>query len=142
MTIPIVVVDDEQVDRYIVRRLVKKAGIDGKVVEFQAGDEFLEVIMDQQRRTEEIGSAPPPMLVLLDINMPRISGFEVLEAIDEGFGDGGSDADCMIILMFSSSNHAEDKQEAFSYSFVKDYIIKPITVPVLQRIVDQYYEEN
>lgn len=139
MTIPIVVVDDEEVDRYIVKRMVKNAGIDGEVIEFRAGDDFLEVITDERRRAEEIGLAPPPILVLLDINMPRMTGFEVLEAIRESLGADEVCPDYMVVLMFSSSSHAEDKKEAFSYAFVKDYIVKPITVPIIQNMVETYY---
>ena len=139
MKVPIVVVDDEEVDRYIVQRIVKQSGIDSNVIEFKAGDEFLEVITDERRRAEEIGVAPPPILVLLDINMPRMTGFEVLEAIRNS---PGADEDCpdyMVVLMFSSSNHAEDKKEAFSYGFVKDYIVKPITEADVKNMVERYY---
>lgn len=139
MTIPIVVVDDAEVDRYIVKRMVENSGVDGKVVEFQAGDHFLEVITDERRRASEIGVAPPPIMVLLDINMPRLNGFEVLESIRESLEDIEENPDYMVVLMFSSSNHAEDKREALSYPFVKDYIVKPITVPIIEEMVEKYY---
>ena len=127
MTLSVVIVDDERADRYITRRVVQDAGIDGKVIEYKAGDEFLAVVTDEETRIREIGTAPPPMLVFLDINMPRMNGFEVLKAIEQCCGDGEMDPECMIVLMFSSSSHAEDKADAFSYSFVKDYVIKPLT---------------
>ncbi|WP_299614969.1 response regulator [Pelagibius sp.] len=139
MKVPIVVVDDEEVDRYIVNRVVKQSGIDSKVVEFQAGDEFLEVITDERRRAEEIGVAPPPILVLLDINMPRMTGFEVLESIRNSLGADEDCPDYMVVLMFSSSNHAEDKKEAYSYGFVKDYIVKPLTEADVKNMVERYY---
>ena len=140
MTIPIVVVDDEEFDRYIARRVVKAAGIDSNVIEYKSGDDFLAVVKDSGRRNSEIGHAPPPMLVLLDINMPRTNGFEVLEEIKKSIEEDEGSASCMIILMFSSSTHAADKTEAFSYDFVKDYIVKPLTVDRVKEVIGKFYD--
>lgn len=140
MSVPIVLVDDEEIDRYITRRVIKDADVDGTVVEYKSGDEFLGVISDTARRAQEIGSPPEPMLVLLDINMPRINGFEVLEVLKKTMKDGQTCPECMIVLMFSSSNHASDKEEAFSYDFVKDYIVKPLTKEKIEEVVHKYCE--
>ncbi len=127
MTHPIAVVDDDEFDRYILRRILKEAGIDGTIVEFESGDEFLSVITDNERRAEKIGESPPPVFVFLDINMPRLNGFDVLAGIEACVQEGKCDPACLVIMMFSSSNHATDKANACSYSFVKDYIVKPLT---------------
>ena len=139
MTLRIVVVDDEEVDRYIVRRIVDKAGIDGEVIEFRDGDEFLHAFLDEELRATRIGRAPPPILVLLDVNMPRVSGFEVLKAIEDHLAEHAIDPDCMVVMMFSSSNYEEDKREARAYSFVRDYIVKPLTVEKIREVVELHY---
>ena len=139
MTLRIVVVDDEEVDRYIVRRIVDKAGIDGEVIEFRDGDEFLQAFLDAEVRASRIGRSPPPILVLLDVNMPRVSGFEVLKAIEENLAENAIDPACMVVMMFSSSNYEEDRREAHAYSFVKDYIVKPLTVEKIQEVVELHY---
>ena len=136
-TIPVVIIDDDKVDRYIVQRVIQESDIEAKVIEFKAGDEFLEVLSDSKKRAAEIGTAPPPILVLLDVNMPRMNGFEVLDSINRELGE--SDPDYMVVMMFTSSNHAEDKAKAFSYSFVKDYIVKPLTHERLQDVIAKHY---
>ncbi|NIA67474.1 response regulator [Pelagibius litoralis] len=136
-TIPVVIIDDDKVDRYIVQRIVQESDIEAKVIEYKAGDEFLEVLSDSKKRAAEIGTAPPPMLVLLDVNMPRMNGFEVLDSISRELGE--SDPDYMVVMMFTSSNHAEDKAKAFSYSFVKDYVVKPLTRERLQDVIAKHY---
>lgn len=136
MTIPIIVVDDEETDRYLVKRVIKSLAIDAKLVEYDDGSAFVEVIRDIERKNAEIGSPPPPALVLLDINMPRMNGFEVLEEMNAILGDTET---VMLVTMYSSSNHAEDRADAEKYSFVKDYIVKPITAGKLQKLLDTFY---
>lgn len=134
MSIRIVVVDDDQVDRYLVKRALDASSIDAELHEFDAGDHFLDVMTVDQKRQEEFGDTPPPILVLLDINMPRMTGFEVLERLE-----ASRVCDQIIVVtMYSSSSHAKDRADASKYSFVKDYAVKPITAEKLQELVDQF----
>lgn len=128
----IVVVDDDELDRYIVKRLVKSAGLDVDVVEFVAGDHFVDVVLDKARLKQELGETPPPVLVLLDINMPRMSGLQVLEKLSSN----DADDQIVIVTMYSSSNHAQDYNDAMKYSFVKDFIVKPLTKERLTDLIN------
>lgn len=139
MTIPVVIVDDELADRYLIERIVKESGLDARFVGFKAGDEFLAAISDRKERSEKIGDPPPHMLVLLDIRMPRMSGFEVLQAIQYSRNSQVADPPGMTVVMFSSSKHPEDEAEAFSYDFVKDYVVKPLTKDRFQELVATHY---
>lgn len=135
MTISIVIVDDDETDRYIVKRVVEKLEYKTRLIEFEDGDQFLDVVKDSKTRAETLGVPPPPIIVLLDINMPRMNGFEVLESLQ---GDLKIGDQLFIVTMYSSSNHAEDKSDSKKYEFVKDYIVKPITVERLDELVQQF----
>ena len=130
MSIPIVVVDDDEVDRYLVKRVVGALGIDANLIEYDMGERFVQAL-----EAQEIGQLPPPLLVFLDIRMPRMSGFEVLEALHGQLKDD----QVMIVTMYSSSNHAEDRADAMKYSFVKDYIVKPLTKDKLRELLAAHY---
>jgi CheY-like chemotaxis protein len=65
---PIAVVDDEDSVRRALERLLRANGMD--VVTFPGGDELLEAM---QTLT--------PQCIVLDLHMPKMSGFEVLEAV-------------------------------------------------------------
>lgn len=138
MTISVVVVDDEEIDRYLVKRVVGSIGLDANIVEFSDGDSFVEVIRDKQRRVAAIGEPPPEILVLLDINMPGMDGMEVLERLRRELtaADG-----VVFVVMHTSSNHAEDRAESMNFDFVKDYVVKPLTGKKLKLIVERLYPD-
>lgn len=139
MTIPVAVVDDEEIDRYIAGRAIKASGTECRVIEFQAGDEFVDLFRSKEAFEERIGTLPQPLLVLLDINMPRMNGFEVLEALQALFEAGTHRSDGFIVLMYSSSNHATDRAAAMDYDFVKDYLVKPIDAYEFEELIEKYY---
>jgi putative two-component system response regulator len=78
------------------------------------------------------GGEPKPDLILLDVEMPDVSGFEVCQALK---GDPPT-ADIPVIFL---TGHAEPKAqvEAFSLGAV-DYIMKPIVVAVLKARVKMH----
>jgi len=60
----------------------------------------------------------PPDLMLLDINMPRMDGFEVLDTVRSQMGNR-----TLPIIMLSSSNHQADIDKALSLQ-ANAYVIK------------------
>ena len=135
MAISIVIVDDSETDRYLAKRVLQDSA-DVKIVEFETGDDFVETLQDETRKDTVIGDAPPATLVFLDINMPGMNGFEVLDFLDEFLEDNTR---LMIVTMYSSSNHAEDRADAEKYNFVEGYVVKPITVEVCQDLLKKFY---
>lgn len=135
MKISIVVVDDDEADRYLVKRAIRNLDFEVNFIEYSSGDSFIEGIEQEEARLTTFGITPPPILVLLDINMPRMNGFQVLRRLSSTFGDGGN---VMVVTMYTSSNHAEDRADAKEFDLVKDYLVKPITTQTLSELVERY----
>ena len=77
-----------------------------------------------------------PDIIFLDIRMPRMDGFDFLDIFTRM-----NTCKQVKIVMLSSSLRAEDKKKAFTYNAVVEYIEKPLTETVIQKIADTYFNE-
>lgn len=122
MKIPVMIIDDNKVDRYILQRFLKKCSYDVSVIEATDGRDALDIFENHQRRQALEPDLYPPMLIFLDINMPRVNGFEFLErfsALREKLG-----LESIVVIMFSSSPQEEDEGHSLKWPFVKKFVVK------------------
>ena len=78
--IPILLVEDDEDDITITKKAFSKAKISNPLYVVRDGEEALEFLMRTGRYTDP-ENAPKPGLILLDLNMPRLDGREVLDRI-------------------------------------------------------------
>lgn len=130
MPIQVVVVDDVEADRYIVKRQLKKAEDFNAVLECDAGDAFLESYFNDPDARDVYD---PPLVVLMDVNMPRMNGFEAVEELQRRMAEGRG-ARSVVIMMFTSSDNPADRALAERYEAVKGYIVKPLTADDVETI--------
>jgi CheY-like chemotaxis protein len=109
----ILVIDDDDVDVMTVQRAFEKNHITNPVHVARNGVEGLSLLRD--------GSLGPRLLVLLDLNMPRMNGIEFLRELraDEALR-------CTSVVVLTTSNEERDKVEAYKLN-VAGYLLKPVT---------------
>jgi CheY-like chemotaxis protein len=122
LNIPVIVVDDTKADRYIARRRLAKHRQFAEVIEMPTGEQFLAEFFIPPISEQVDGRR---VVVLMDINMPRLNGFETVAALQAHLDKGGG-PDSMVVMMFTSSNNPADRQRAAEYQIVKGYIVKPL----------------
>jgi CheY-like chemotaxis protein len=72
----IVIVDDEEADRMLLKIAMDDISFKARVVEYENGTQFLAFAREKCGKT-------PPDFVILDIEMPQTNGIEVLEYLEE-----------------------------------------------------------
>lgn len=112
----ILIIDDNEEDRYILRRLISKCIGEVKVHDCINGQDALDYL-------NKISENDFPQKIFLDINMPVLGGFEFLEAFKSLRLEKKILSNCHI-AMFSTSQDYDEKKKALAYEFVVDYIEK------------------
>ena len=77
-----------------------------------------------------------PDLIFVDINMPRMNGWEFLEEYNKLADQFKSQA---IVVMLTTSGNPDDKAKAKLSKVISDFITKPLTKEILEGIVKQYF---
>lgn len=113
----ILLVDDDDVDVMNVQRAFKKNKILNPLYVASNGIEALEMLRGE-------GQSPMPAerrIVLLDLNMPKMTGLEFLRAVRED-----ERLRLLTVVVLTTSNDDRDKVEAYNLN-VAGYILKPVT---------------
>jgi len=125
----VLVVDDNLTDVWLVNEALDESGIHPALLVASDGEEALTVLDRIERDV-----LPCPNLMVVDLNLPRGSGFDVLKHIRAG----PKCAACPVAI-FSSSNAASDKREAARLG-ASAYIEKPCNLSDLPAVGNRLKE--
>jgi DNA-binding response OmpR family regulator len=126
----ILLVDDDEILPYVLSRGLSKNGFAGKlqcVSDGQAGIDYL----SRKGSLNPSGEFPHPTVVLLDLNMPGIHGFDLLE-----WKSKRAELVSLPVVVWSSSGLSEDREKALALGAV-DYIQKPMNLDELLAVIEQ-----
>ena len=115
-------IDDNTIDLLISRKLLLKYDATLEVIEFSQANEAVVALQDEQQNL--------PDLILLDLNMPGMSGWDFLEAIQK------IDRQPKRIYILTSSLDERDRLMAAKYPMVKGYITKPLNNPSISQALE------
>jgi CheY-like chemotaxis protein len=128
ITYTVLHVEDEPTDRMIVSAAFKKAAPNVLLKAVTDGEQAIAYLSGQGvYGNRELH--PMPLLVLLDIKLPRKSGLEVLEWIRKQ-----EDLKSMPVLMLTSSSESNDLDRAYALG-ANSYLVKTVDLPAMREIV-------
>lgn len=110
----ILLVEDNPDDELLTLRALKRTKIVNEIVVARDGEEALEYLL-----TENSGN-DLPVMVLLDLKMPKVSGLEVLREIRSN-----ARTQSLPVVVFTSSNEEKDIVESYRLG-VNSYVRKPV----------------
>ena len=131
MSPALLLVEDNPDDVFIMHRVLKKAGIDLPVHVASDGQEALDYLEGKEAYGDR-ETYPLPALIFLDLKMPYLSGFDVLEWIREH-----PDLHDLEVVILSSSSEERDESRAQQLG-VKAYLVKPPKPELLTEILSPF----
>jgi len=108
-------VEDEDAAVFLLETALKEAEIDVRLYRVADGDEAIAFL----KKTGSYRDMPRPDLVLLDLNLPRRTGLEVLSEMRDS-----DDLRSLAVVVFTSSSLAIDKRKSLALG-AQEYITKP-----------------
>lgn len=123
----ILLVEDSLSDAKLTIMALKEGKIDNKIVHLKDGEEALNYIFCQGPYVSR--TMVNPMLILLDLKMPKISGIEVLRKIK-----ADERTKTIPVVVFSSSKEDPDVKECYALG-VNSYIVKPLEFDAFSKSV-------
>lgn len=124
---PVLIIEDDADDQYLLELVFRELNYENKLLFFSDGQEALDFL----NRTDT-----KPFLILSDINMPRLNGFELKDKIKT---DARLEAKCIPYLFFSSAVDQEMVIKAYSAS-AQGFFIKQNSMPELKNTISVIME--
>lgn len=126
----ILLVDDDEDDNYYHQIIINKMNIVNKIDIAKNGIEAIAYLKNETHT--------PPDLIFLDLNMPKMNGWEFLERYKNLNIE--QRAKVLIIILTTSAN-PDDIQRAKEIEEVTGFNTKPLTKEYLAEILEQYFPE-
>jgi CheY-like chemotaxis protein len=122
----VLLVDDSRATNFMHRELIREADFAERIDVALDGEEALDFL-----RSGSDSEYFPPSVIFLDINMPKMDGFEFLEACKSlPEGQRGS----LVIVMLTTSLDPGDRTRAMATGMVRDFHHKPLSLAALEEM--------
>ena len=119
------IIDDDEVIIYLTDIIIKNVEFCEKLTTFTKANDALEALKVALETGKDI-----PSVILIDLNMPVMDGWRFLDELVK------LDTKQQVpVFIFTSSIDSRDMERAQKYGIVKDYIIKPLTIHKINKIL-------
>jgi CheY-like chemotaxis protein len=124
---PIVVIEDDLDDQHLLGEVFEELNLENKLVFFSDGVAAFQYLVHSKER---------PFLILSDINMPKLSGFELRDKVHN---NEQLRLKCIPYLFFTTTSEQQMIIDAYSKS-VQGFFIKPNNYDQLKRVISNIVE--
>ena len=124
----ILLVDDSENDLLLMRMTFKEAEFNNPLQEVHNGEEAIAYVQGEGPYSDRT-KFPLPAVVLLDLNMPKKNGFDVLDWVRTQPA-----LKRITIIILTASRRSDDVKQAYSLG-VNSFLVKPATIEKLVQMV-------
>lgn len=129
----VLLIDDDRATNFLNRWVIERLECAEKIKTTQSATQALEFLQKLEK-----GKYPQPDLILLDINMPIMSGWDFIEEYKKLSIDQKGK---IILVMLTTSPNPDDLTRAESIPEINGYERKPLTVKSLEALLKKYFWE-
>jgi CheY-like chemotaxis protein len=124
-------VEDDEDDALLFAKACERAALSAQLHRVRDGEEARDYLLGQAGFTDRL-KHPLPQVMVLDLKLPRMNGFEFLKWLraQEGFA-------ALPVLVFTSSLSREDKARALAEG-ASSYFVKPASFDALVQMVELF----
>ena len=131
----VLLIDDNEGDNFYHKLIITESGICNDIRVVTDGIQAL-AYLNKCVDSKNSDSYPKPDLIYLDINMPKMNGYEFLDEYKKLSADVKSK---VVIIMLTTSINPDDRERALSSKEVTEFQNKPLSVEMLHQTIEKYF---
>jgi len=132
----ILLVDDDTPTNFLHKMVIKKSGIEAEVQALTSAIDALDYLTKKGKYAGH--EVTLPEMILLDINMPAMDGWEFLEAYQQMEIETRAR---IIIIMLTTSLNPADRERAANHKEIVTFLNKPLQPGVLEEVVSANFKK-
>lgn len=130
----ILLIDDDPASNFLNGAIIKKVGLKAHIQVTSRAQDALDYI--NHKGIFLGGTHPKPDLIFVDINMPKMNGWEFVEQFKRM---PKKKQEGTVVVMLTTSDDPEDRQRAINSPEVHSFITKPLSKSKLSNLVNTYF---